>query len=258
MSNEKDSVRLIIVQYALSQVGAHYLNGSDGGFPGTADGLKKRKIELLEEGSWDGLAVHAAKWSSLTCTGRYGNVGGSYFKPNTKTLDELKTWCEEQRAETSAADWPDFRGGLYPRRLKGKGSTIYLGEDCRQRRHFDCISFVNWVLTTALQKSYSYSIVQYEGRRDGSGVVAPVTVHDKPFPTPRNGDIVTRINWEKKTDEEDEVEWEIGSKHIGILTATGKVIEAKGSAHGVVISNFNSSKWTALCRLKDAWLKFGT
>lgn len=256
-SNEKEAVRLLIISNAWTQalLGAHYLNGSDGAIPGMANGLKGRNVELLEKDDWDNLAIHAAKWGKA-CKGR----SGKSIKPIKAEIDSLKSYCEKNKADGLSPDqWPSFEdSGLYPRRHKGKGSTVYLGKDCRGKRHFDCISFVNWVLTTTLLKSYDYSIVQYEGEKDGGGVIAPVTVHEKPFPPLVNADILTKIKWEQDIDEDTgELEWKVDSQHIGFYMTGGSVIEASGSEVGVIISGYKSSDWTALCRLKDSYLKFG-
>jgi hypothetical protein len=42
-----------------------------------------------------------------------------------------------------ALDWAHYdKPNLYPRRLHGSGSAIALGEDCRNKRHFDCMGFI--------------------------------------------------------------------------------------------------------------------
>jgi hypothetical protein len=83
-----DTIRLMIVATAAQQaaLGAHYINGADGGIPGmnkvgeVGGGLSvSRKIYLLEDHTWEKLAVHAAMYGGSVCKGRYLAVGGKKF-----------------------------------------------------------------------------------------------------------------------------------------------------------------------------------
>lgn len=261
---EKDAVRLYIIARALLNLDAHYLNGSDGGHPGMKDGFKGRDVKLVERGDFGKVAVHTATYSNKSCTGRYDKVGGYIFKPNSEELQRLEKYCEKNIASGKSPQfWEPFENGLYPRKYKPvKGEAIYLGEDCRNIRHFDCINFVNWVLKTALQKSFSYSIEQYEGKKvSGGGVIAPVETFKPPFPALQNADILTRINWDHTPDDKDGIDedsdWKIDSKHIGFYMAGGNVINASEAKTGVIISKYDQSKWTGMSRIKDSHLKFG-
>lgn len=239
---EKDAIRLLIVFNALRQAwaGAHYLNGSVGNTPGNNDGMKEsRTLGRPRDTSYEKLAIRTGEWAKERCPGRYEKVSGYLFQPGSTELEQLKTFIEANKS-LEADSWPSFNGtGLYPRRTGGKGSAIALGEDCLGKRHFDCISFVNWVVGTTLQKKPSWDITQYES---GSGV--PVERFD-PLPVAKvqNADIVTRTN-EKR-------------KHIGLLTASGQVVHASGEAVGVITGPYKPEKWTKLCRLKDWYLNFG-
>lgn len=254
---EKEAVKLYIIARALLNLGSHYLNGSDGGYPGMKDGYKGRDIKLVERGDYDEVAIHTATWSKKSCTGRCTKAGGDDLGPKNKAV---KDYCEENEGLAPEL-WQPFQGNLYPRRYQGKEtSTIYIGEDCRDVRHFDCISFVNWVLTTALQKSFSYSIVQYEGKKSGAGVIAPVKTFKAPFTDLQNADILTKIKWKydpNKDGVEDDKDWAVESQHIGFYMAGGKVIEASGAKVGVIISDYKQSDWTGMSRIKDSYLKFG-
>lgn len=252
-----DAIRLLIVANAYAQafMGAHYLNGSDGGFPGKRDGYKNRNVQLVERSDFDEVAIHTAVYSKKSCRGRCNEVGGATYNNSKAKLDEVKEYCQKNLDKGLAPEqWEAFENGLYPRRFKPNNSKLFIGEDCRDKRHFDCISFVNWVLTTTLKKSFKYSIRQYEGKKEGGGVVAPVKTYRNNFPDPQNADILTRIKWE---DDDGDGDWEIDSKHIGFYVSGGKVIEAKGSREGVVVSNYKRNKWTGLCRLKKGYLKIG-
>ena len=137
---------------------------------------------------------------------------------------------------------PFAGSGLYPRRGRSMpGDTIYLGEDCRDKRHFDCISFVNWVLTSVLQRLIWYEEKDYfAGKKLGA----------KPLPathTPlMNADIGVRIDAK-------------GHEHIGFLTAGGKMIHARDPEKGVQMTDFLMPKdqFTKICRLPESFLRFG-
>ncbi|NOT46498.1 MAG: hypothetical protein HOP17_01930 [Acidobacteria bacterium] len=136
----KDGLRAMIVSTAAQQAmfGAHYINGSDGGITGmnaageAGGGMSaSRKIYLLEDYSWDKLAVHSAIYGSRVCRGRYDAVGGKKFMPGTPDLTKLKDEYVPELASTMPAMVKAFPGTtLFPRRGRSKsGDTIYLGED---------------------------------------------------------------------------------------------------------------------------------
>ena len=122
-----------------------------------------------------------------------------------------------------------------------KGDTIYLGEDCRGKRHFDCIFFVNWVLTTVLQRLIWFAEKDYfEGKKLGATIL-PAT-----HTSLMNADIVVRIDAK-------------GHEHIGFLTAEGNMIHARYPEAGVQLTGFvvPQDKHTKICRLSDKFLRIG-
>lgn len=97
--NTKDGMRAMVVSTAATQaaIGAHYINGSDGGITGmnavgeAGGGLSaSRKIYLLEDFTWEKLAVHSAIYGGRVCKGRYDAVGGRKFMPLTAHLTTLE------------------------------------------------------------------------------------------------------------------------------------------------------------------------
>jgi hypothetical protein len=89
---------LLIVAAAAHEaaLGAHYINGADGGITGKNSGGEgggglsaKRKILLLEDHSWEKLAVHAAMYGNSVCVGRYEAVGENALMPKCRTLVEV-------------------------------------------------------------------------------------------------------------------------------------------------------------------------
>lgn len=261
-SYDKEFLRLMIVATAAQQaaLGAHYINGSDGGItgmnsPGEAGGglSEDRKILHIEDHSWEKLAVHAAMYGKSVCKGRYDAVGGYVFMDETKPVStkikklsppgafaKLKDEYLKDLESLPLGQGKDFDGTrLYPRRGRSvAGDAIYLGEDCRGKRHFDCISFVNWVLTVVLQRLIWFNIAQYQNGTAGG-------MKKKPADTPiMNADIVTKLTPDHE--------------HIGFLTASGKVIHARMPELGVQVSGFNPKEWTGLCRLSDKTLRVGS
>jgi len=228
-------------------LGAHYINGADGGIPGkntvgeAGGGISEsRKIVLLENHTWEDLAVHAAMYGKSVCKGRYDSVGGKKFQVNWPDYDALKFAYMPDLKLTPLGHGKPFAGtGLYPRRGRSmKGDTIYLGEDCRGKRHFDCIFFVNWVLTTVLKRLIWFQEKDYfEGKKIP---VEPLTAMHTPL---MNGDIVVRIDAK-------------GHEHIGFLTAEGRMIHARDPERGVRVTDFVLAKdiFTRICRLPDSFL----
>ena len=237
---------VIVTAAQQAALGAHYINGSDGGITGmnaageAGGGLSaSRKIYLLEDNSWEKLAVHASIYGGRVCPGRYNAVGGEMFQPNTEKLRKLKDEYVPSLAEVPPELAKPFPGTmLYPRRSRSKaGGTIYLGEDCRNKRHFDCISFVNWVLTSVVGRLIWYAEKDYFSGGKMNAQILPAT--HTPF---KNGDIGVRIDAS-------------GKEHIGFLTAYGQMIHAREPEKGVQVSAFEMKKdsFTKICRLPDSF-----
>jgi hypothetical protein len=236
-------LRNLIVSTASSAIGSHYLNGSDGAIPGTSNGMG-RELLLKEDSTWSGIAVHAAKNNYGVCRGRFEKVGGKAFKKTDPDFKALEKYAEDLSSSIlPSLFWGDFNNtGLYPRRDVNDG--IYLGEDCRWTRHFDCESFVAWVIVTALKKdqgTWRKSIEWYNG---GGGDRLEVFSKEKgTFPDQSqflDGDILIKLK--------------PGERHIGFTSAKGKqVIHASGRSIGVVSSTYMDT-WTALARIKDSKL----
>lgn len=234
-----EGVRLQIVTTARELVGSHYVNATDGAIPG-GSGLK-RHLGWREDTRLDHLAIHAGvKANGHVCVGRYARVGGFRFLPGSEEEAELIAYQKEiSKKAFSTDDIPDFHEtALFPRR-DGPGSTIYLGEDCRGVRHFDCISFIAWVLRSVLGRGISHEVPYYES--GGSGGKQFTVYKAGSFPTTfLNGDILT-----KKTAD---------GQHIGFLTSVRTVIHASNEANGVLESPYGDGGWTGLARLNDSYI----
>lgn len=235
----KAALRFAIVSVARVQAwaGAHYLNGTVGNTPGNSDGYKSRHLKIAGSADYDELAVRAAEWSGERCKGRCDKVGGETLPPGQATKEAIEKYIAAN-AHKDPSLWPAFRAGCYPRRLHGKGSSIYVGEDCLGTRHFDCIGLVNWAIGCVLAKQPGYSIQQWNtGAKGLAAVMDPPAVGSL-----QNADVLVRLG---------------EREHIGLATSGGEVIEAKGSEIGVVVSDYRREKWTKLARIHDSYLKAG-
>lgn len=235
----KDAIRKHILWTAMEEVknGSHYLTGCDGGIPqpdgGSCGGLDGRSIRLVNVQEKDAVAIFAARFGSGPyCQGRYDAVPGGrkIDVPKTKDLcSHLQTYCPE-------GSWGK---GLTPRSLNYE--TVILGENCSGKRHFDCIWFVNWVLTTALKKPKIQ--LGFEQWIKGNGVCTLLEESDKKAGGIKDGDIFINMNSKPK--------------HIGFLTADGRTVHASSPANGVVVGAWKLSDYTHIVRLKDSYLNFG-
>jgi cell wall-associated NlpC family hydrolase len=232
--------RYLIVQYALSCWNGHYLSGARGGIPG-GPSCVGRSVDLNEDSSWGHLSIHAAKNSLQRCYGRWAAFGksGYLFQPGSKELTALKAYWEEHKGEPPES-WPSFETeGLTPRRIgKSSDSAIALGEDCRDKRHFDCIGFIYWAYNQVLPNNswasqgisgYAKGFTSSDKRINvkSLGELGPMQI--------QSGDIVTRTN--------------TTPKHIGIGISGGTVIHASRESDGVLIEPFLKGNWTGVSRI---------
>lgn len=237
---DKSAIRRHIITTAYQEVlaGSHYLTGCDGGYPqsggGGAGGLKNRKIDLMNVKAADSIAIQTAKYSGRLCLGRYEAAPAGY-ELNIGKKEHLYQYLEQYCPEAS------WQYGMTPRSLNW--TTVLIGESCQYKRHFDCIFFVNWVLTKALQKpkGVSYNINQW-----ANPSVAPIKVLEIDAKNPTgilDADIFVNVN--------------SSPQHIGFLCAGGHTIHASGASVGVVAGAWKISKYSHIVRLKDHFLDFG-
>jgi cell wall-associated NlpC family hydrolase len=220
--------------YEEAMAGSHYLLGADGGHPqangGPADGLKQRKIELLNVNKNDSIAIETAKYGGRLCHGRMNWVGGYELQlPKKEDLHKcLDLFCPEST----------WSSGLTPR--SKDWTTVIVAEKCKDKRHFDCIFFVNWVITKALMKSkrVTYSINQWT-------TVGPAKVfkkNDLKVSDLEDGDIFINLD--------------STPQHIGFFFIGGTRVHASGANRGVIHSEYSES-YSHVARLKDSYLKWG-
>ena len=144
-----------VIQYARKFIGSHYLWGSAGATPMGQDGAWYRLGSVgLDQASTDPIkpSVFAA-----TCdvSGHFVCAGAFRRVPGGRTADpgdwDLRNYLSQLDSCNSSDDWTPYYGKFTPRVVQGynvsDNGRIAWGEDCRYRRHFDCIGFVNFVLS---------------------------------------------------------------------------------------------------------------
>ncbi len=130
-----------MISFAMAEVIAHshYMKGGEGSVPGGAAGLR-RTTTLVEDLVIPSLGIHAARNKYGTCRGRWKELeptGKQFAKGNVDRDEWLPAYLDELKAGGQPSTlWKSFNNtGLFPRLSEG---YLYLGEDCRNKRHFDC------------------------------------------------------------------------------------------------------------------------
>src|SRR5688500_20167545 len=96
MMTEQEAMKILIIQTALSQLGAHYLNATDGGLPGLKDGIDKKNLKLVDNPDPENVAIRTVRFNGKSCAGRCDVVGGSTFgKGNLSKMAELEKYSDE-------------------------------------------------------------------------------------------------------------------------------------------------------------------
>lgn len=234
-----DAKRFQIANLAMTQVTSfgHYLKGARGGIPG-GPAVLGRSVSLKHDPSWPGLRVNTAVNTLQTCYGRWSVRGGYLFALGTAKLEKLKEYVAKWESKPGSS-WPHFEdAGMFPRRLGGPGSSIALGEDCRDKRHFDCIGFIYWVLHEIVPsgKWMNYGIANYAKSGAYWDHLGKLGAGDV-----KHGDIVTRPA--------------TSPTHIGFISFGNKVVHAWMESKGVVMENYAPGDWGGVVRIKDAHLK---
>ena len=128
-------------------------------------------------------------------------------------------------------------GIQFPRRLNPHGQ-LHLGESCLGRRHYDCIGFVNFVLSKVLSANWATDMTFYNPKNTKFDV--------KEFKESEKSDLVTLAQ------DGDIVLKSASEKHCGICrTVNGKmaVTNSRSMAQGLVNSPMKP-EWTFLARLR--------
>lgn len=255
----KLAARQKVIDVARSLVGGHYLWGSAGATPGGQDGSPHRtgRVSMaypsLHPSSACLNAAECQVKGDYVCAGRYLKAPGGKLVPPTDP--ELKVYLDTFQAEGwkvymlgYADDHRSYFLNLTPRKIIGANvaaeykAGIVWGEDCRWKRHFDCIGFINYVFnqTTHPSAPYPYWSAEIE---QWFNATQEVKLGDAPVP----GDILFR--WYIDPITKDKV-WD----HIALLSEDGMVVQAEEAVMGVHADNpypKDGATWKERRRLAD-------
>lgn len=212
-----------IVQLARRQVGEHYLWGGRGEIPGVGTGcsLPARNVRMAPD-SFDPnapivrTAIHPL--FNAYCAGRWGaKPGGRAFGPRDT---DLLSYLEKQKFKPPETVQDYF--GFTPRKVSGGQYTdtaLVWGEPCNGKRHFDCVGFLNWILSNAFSRAFVWDISDYRTKYASQGLDL---IADRFNPQSQKllpGDIAVS-----------------GTEHIGFVLSPNELVEAMDARDGVVLS----------------------
>ena len=224
------SLKQMVAGLAASFAGSHYVWGAAGNTPGSDDGAPYRKsaVTLLpnEPDPQAGKPLGAGKKATLfaascsvagfkVCAGRC-DVLKSGTRCNLNDMEELKKQMEK------ADDY------LWPR--PGGGDLLW-GKDCRGKRHFDCISLINYCLSNVLQKTVQFTLNLQESSQ---GFIWANLRQLGAAEPPMDGDILTPAA--EPTDQT--------LSHIAMAVGGGaKVAQAEDTTTGVTVTGLTRASW---------------
>lgn len=238
----------IITNFARTFLGSHYLWGSAGAFPGQLNGARYRHGSV----PWNPASLHLSDLSlcaakcdvqgHYVCAGRFQKAGGQVVPDNDVTLQHFLS----PYGSPALAEWDSMSLRLTPRLVRGAGvpsaGKIVWGENCTGVRHFDCISFINYVLgeTTKIpdqQNGWSGNIKQW----------SEMWTTDVPLSAPNvAGDILIRYYDDDKGRH---------FSHIAFLDDNGFVVQAEMASAGVHADEpYHSNNWKIRRRLENQYV----
>lgn len=176
------------------------------------------------------------------CAGRYLKAGGHITSGDDVAVANLRS----QYGNGLLAQWDSIRLRLTPRIVQGTGvpsaGKLVMGENCYGVRHFDCISFINYVLseTTKIPD-------QKNGWSASIDMWAQNWTTDVPLTDPKvSGDLLIRCS--------DDATGRHFS-HIAFLDDDGSIVQAEMASAGVhADDSYSPSAWQIRRRLEDRYI----
>ncbi len=258
--------RKIITNFARTLVGSHYLWGSGGACPGELNGSAHRPGSVtwatpsIQPPEFALFAAFCNVKGNYVCAGRFEKVHGHIVAKNDPEFENFVKGIENVQQGL----WEAFPRRLTPRRVVGVGvpsaGKIVFGENCLNVRHFDCISFVNYVLTATTNPpgwTHSEKPKQKKGKQiqewgDWNGSIdnwSTLWTTDVPLKDPAvPGDILIRYYDDEKGRH---------FSHIALLDDDGHVIQAEMASAGVHADETyvpNPKKWQMRRRLQSQYI----
>jgi cell wall-associated NlpC family hydrolase len=238
-----------ITNYARTLLGSHYLWGSGGSTPGHANGARyKRDLVTWADSSIQpsSVALYAAKCNAqglYVCAGRYKKANGQVVSSNDVHLkNALDSFDNLQEAL-----WGSWYFRLTPRLVQGEGvdeaGKVVFGENCYDVRHFDCISFINYVL--------SETTISPDAKSGWSGSIQHWshmwTTEVKLEAPAAAGDILIRYY--------DDAAGHRHFTHIAFLDSDNHVVQAERAIMGVHADDlYHPTAWQARRRLEERYI----
>lgn len=232
--------RVRLLRLALSQEGAHYLMGATGGMPNASTPLVWYFVSRVEmfPNHFDRRrpVLHAARvqlrGGDSICAGRshlYADGRG----PHRPRVNPVPASAQELGRLNPA----EF---LWPRPAQNVRGEMVYGEACMGKRHFDCVHFVNWCVSTLQGRAVQHSIERW---LEHSRHVWP----GPPDPAVRRLGAGAERIWAG------DIEISRGFGHIGLLTGgavdpTNHMLHAQDTRVGVVRSPFRVNEEQARSR----------
>jgi cell wall-associated NlpC family hydrolase len=236
------ATRQAIIDLAREQVGCHYVWGGAGNTPGDEDGAFYRKSAVKLHANNAEKPKHSERDHGLgrkmpiilaaTCY-----VDGYKVCAGRSKLTEVMALTRGDYHDDLllSSEWTDQY--TWPRPMGEMDSNhVVWGVSCDGVRHFDCIGFVNWCLSSngyQFHHSINQVIAMTKAIATGSAKIAKADL----LP----GDILT-----------------IGGHHIGFASGDGTAIHASSTYLGVLESDLHGSGWDRAGRLSsNVWEHVG-
>jgi hypothetical protein len=253
------AARQDLVNWAKGLIGSHYLWGADGGHPDLKDGMFDSAGQVAtvtmapSNTSASNPVVFAAQCSRAgyyVCSGRFQEVpGGRYCDADDHQalVDYLKVLTPG-----GEAGWPCYCKVFTPRMVKGNNvpaaGKIVWGEDCRNKQHFDCISFINYCYSKNMSNwGLHWEIWQWDNKACGSVEVAKSLTAMLP------ADILIRYAKDDAGNPTTKTDYGIEHNvctHIGMFDGGTMVVQAEQASKGVHADEvFAPAKWDAVRRI---------
>lgn len=155
---------------------------------------------------------------NAVCAGRWGDKsGGRPFSPRDP---DLLHYLGEQKFKPPEV--VEDYVGFTPRKVTGgeyTDASLVWGEPCDGKRHFDCVGFLNWIISNARSSSFVWEIRDYRTKYKSQGFDLVAESFNPQAHKLEPGDIPC-----------------LGNEHIGFVVSPTEMIEAMDARHGVVSS----------------------
>ncbi len=231
------------------------------------DGSHPRRLGPAVNAAW----VPSRLFGSLGCMGRPGKAGITNHKilpgdPRDLLIPDYMATVRRMKDKGIPSNrWPGFDiyrahtaefdrattynqltaltgkygiGKQFPRRINPDGA-IHLGEACFGHRHYDCVGFVNWVLSKVLRPKWSFSLDWYR-TPDSAKPFKIIELKDPSdiHALAQVGDIVVKPP---------------GERHCGFVTKlSGELVvtNCRSMAEGLINSKL-TAEWGFVARLRS-------